>query len=83
MKSFLLLCLTVIGLLSGCKEDFEKQLQTIAFQKSDSIFSAQIENYKTWTDSVCANFTNQNLTTIVDSILSVRREQVRQLRTLE
>ncbi|MEO6190496.1 MAG: hypothetical protein ABIO44_09250 [Saprospiraceae bacterium] len=77
------LMLFVLLLIFSCKDDYQKELHTIAFHKSDSLFAANSEFYKNEADSFCNKMKEDKFQFIIDSIIEIRREQVKQLRKLE
>ena len=77
------LVLFALLLILSCKEDYQKELNTIVFHKSDSLFSANSEFYKNEADSFCNKLKEDRFQYIIDSIIEIRREQVKQLRKLE
>ena len=67
----------------SCREDYERQLNAAAYRLSDSMYIAGSEPFNRMADSLCTARKEQETPALVDSILRVRREQIRQLRSLE
>lgn len=70
-------------LILSCKEEYQKELSGKAFTKSDSIYNSLQSQFIIEADSLCELKRKDYLMVLVDSILLIRREQVKQLRSLE
>ncbi|MCC6814862.1 MAG: hypothetical protein IT267_00440 [Saprospiraceae bacterium] len=70
-------------LLISCKEDLQRELRTAAYPIVDSIYKRQMNQITKEADSMCIQITHAKLQSVIDSILEVRRNQVKQLRSFE
>ncbi|MEP7195174.1 MAG: hypothetical protein ABI851_01555 [Saprospiraceae bacterium] len=80
MKKIIVAFLCII---IGCQDDYKKEIASKAFTRSDSIYKLEILNYVREADSICVHLSENKLQQMVDSIIAVRKEQVKQLRSLE